>query len=216
MTQTGPVREFEVNGLYRGDPRTDLRDDRTIEFQKMCEHPTRASLRFASRLVSGPKGWTMAEQARRRIRLGDAENALNLDLRPTDPAARGPSEVATGAAEGFPRFGALVPVRAITIAVLTSPPADSRIFADRRGSTPRAAATIRRARSLSLAEPLADPHPGSEDLSRGNQRRGRDLLSASFVAVPAFRRVEPARISGPTSKRTMISAERDNPAIGWP
>ena len=85
-------------------------------------------------------------------------------------------------------------------------------LAPHRGETPAAAATMRRARSRSFADParrstIHGPNTFPAEASA-------DVViwfNASFVAVPAFSRVEPATTSGPTSSTIARSARRESP-----
>jgi hypothetical protein len=105
-----------------------------------------------------------------------------------------------------------LPVRPITIAFLTSFPAFARSARARRGETPPAAATIRAARSLSFADPARKSTiHGPKTLPADASADVVIWFKASFVAVPALSRVEPASTSGPTSRRTTRSAMRARP-----
>ncbi len=91
----------------------------------------------------------------------------------------------------------------MTIAVRSCPRALARRRRASSLETPDAAATIRSARSRSFAEPArSSTIHGPNTLPADTNAEVVIWFRASFVAVPAFNRVEPATTSGPTSSRT--------------
>ena len=90
-----------------------------------------------------------------------------------------------------------------------SPPAAAIASSTSRSGAPVAIATARRARARSLSfdawtSTIRFPYvlPSLTNVTV------ESVFSASFCAVPAFIRVEPAITSGPTSSRTSRSATR--------
>ena len=102
------------------------------------------------------------------------------------------------------------------MAVFTSPPAASSAAAASAGGRPVAVTTMRRARSTSFSLP-ADT--STMRFPKVRPRRTivtvEIVLSTSFWAAPALRRVEPAITSGPTTTSMAWSAAPEISEPGW-
>src|SRR5712691_5514897 len=105
------------------------------------------------------------------------------------------------AAVSFARaVSASVPARSATIATFASPPACASACSTASADAPVASSTIRRTRPRSFSfagetSTIRFPYV----LPRRIIATVESVLSTSFCAVPAFRRVEPASSSGPTT-----------------
>src|SRR5215468_9356008 len=143
------------------------------------------------------------------LHLDVARYELATDERGLDPEPHCPAAFRTEPSEASSReraSAASTPARSETSATRASPAAACSASSTRSSEAPLASTTLRRARSVSFS------FPGATATIRPPYVRPSRIiatveivLSTSFCAVPALRRVEPAITSGPTTAATSCS-----------